>query len=143
MVCKSQTSSTPLLINFQAGADLRAKIKSLDEGSACNYATFNIYTQGGSETGTLLVSLTMSSPAFSLVTYEDGNYQAIANPIQPGRLIASGKASSFELVSKNMQRLIGGTIGPPGSNANLELEKVELSRGSVLTISGFKLFTPG
>jgi hypothetical protein len=140
-ITKSQ-QPTPL-INFQAGADLRAKIKSLDEGNACNYATFNIYTQGGSDNGTLLVSLTMSSPAFSIVSYEEGYYQATANPIQPGRLVASGRAAMFELVSKNMQRLIGGTIGPPGSRANLELEKVDLSKGSVLTISGFKLFTPG
>jgi len=131
------------LINYQAGNDLRNKLLSLDKGNACNYATFNIYTKGGSENGTLLASLVMSSPAFSMVTYEEGLFQALANPIQSGKVIASGEAEIFELNGKNQQRLLGGTIGPPGSQSSMILENVCLKAGDVITISGFKIVTPG
>lgn len=130
------------LINYQASNDLRKKLLSIDEGTSCNYPTLNIYTRGGSEHGTLLVTLIMSSPAFSIVSYEEGLFQATANPIQSGVAIASGDAAVFEIFNKDMQPILGGTIGLPGSQSSFILESTCIKIRDVITISGFKIITP-
>jgi hypothetical protein len=111
-------------------------LSELERGSNCPYSSLIIYSMGGSSSGTPLVVMNLPSPAFSLS--EDG--KAIANSIPSSIVKNSGRAASFDLVNKDMQVVLRGSVGNLDSDAALRIDNPELKKDNVFLISGLVLY---
>lgn len=111
-------------------------LKELEQGSSCPYSSLIIYSMGGSDHGTPLVIVNLPSPAFSLS--EDG--KAVANSIPSAIVKNSGRASTFDLVNKDMKVVLRGSVGDLDSDAALRIDNPQLKKDNVFLISGLVLY---
>lgn len=132
------------MISLDSANELLDFITSrIDEGIECEFPTLNIYSQGGYMGGTLLVSIPLGKPSF--LKAKDG--KSWANEVPNTVAINEGMASEFAIFNRNMRVVIGGSVGPINSGANLELnregvsaaESHRISKGMVVKLQRFYL----
>lgn len=103
-----------------------------------NSGTIKIYTasqpaEDGSESNTLLATVTFSSTAFG----SSSGGTATANTITGGTAVATGTAAHFDLCESGGAIVGTGTVGTSG--ADLNLNTVSIVSGAPVTVSGFTI----
>lgn len=110
-------------------------LSKLNEGSSCDSGLLHIYSKGGKEHGTLLATLALSLPAFSPAS--DG--ESISHPITPEtQAKATGTADYFELVDRNGNWIVAGSVGVIGSGNMIELDRTSITTGSYIEANNIK-----
>lgn len=120
-------------------------ITGIFAGSEGGPAKIRVYTGAqpanpdAAVTGTLLVTFTLSDPAFTNTADIGGGTatQAQLQAVAAASAVATGVAGWFRLYDGNDNGWIDGTVGAAGSGANLILSSTSLtSAGSVSITSG-------
>jgi hypothetical protein len=110
-------------------------LSKLNEGSTCESGLLHIYSNGGKDNGTLLATLALSVPAFPPAS--DG--ESISHPITPEtNAKATGTAAHFELVDRNGNWIISGSVGVIGSGNMIELDRTSITAGSYIEANSIK-----
>lgn len=110
---------------------------AIDAGGA--NAIIHIYTTpipatNASASGTLLATLTMSDPAFSVTAAV-----LTANPITPASAVGTGSAAYFRIESNGTDNVLTGNIGLVASGADLELNTLSILPGVQIDINSLVL----
>lgn len=106
----------------------------------CNSGTIKVYTasqpaEDGSETNTLLGTLTLASTAFG----SSSGGTAAAGSITGGTAVATGSAAHFDLCKSDGTIVGTGTVGMSGSGADLILNTTAIVSGAPVSCSSFSL----
>lgn len=110
-----------------------------------NSGTLKIYTGAQpaldvAVTGTLLVTLTFGSTAFTTAVASGGNVTATANSITAGTAGNTGTAGYFALLTSASAVIMTGSVGTSG--ADLNLNSTSISSGASVSCSSFVYSMP-
>jgi len=90
-------------------------LNKVEEGSLTNYPTFNIYSEGGVDKGTLLASFILPTPAFSRPSALQANLLIPRDRGLSTIAINGGTAKEYAILNKNQQIIFYGGLGGPGT----------------------------
>ena len=125
-----------LTVSTAAGnAQLDATLGLLDAGAAAGTIEVRTGSRPASPdsaaTGTLLVSFTLSDPAFAAAASKSASLNTVAS----ATAVATGTAGYFRALDSNGVAVADGTVGTSGADLNLNTTSIT-SGGSVSITSG-------
>jgi len=90
-------------------------------------------------TGTLLVEITLSDPAFGAAA--NGQAAAAGMP-KSANAVASGTAGWFRIVDSNGNTVLDGAVTATGGGGELELDNTNIASGQQVTINSLTVSIP-
>lgn len=123
-------------------ASTDAIVDRIDAGAGAG--TLKIYTGSqpadadDAESGTLLVTITLSDPAYGAAS----NGVASLSGTPSGTAVAAGTAGYFRVEDSTGANVFDGSVTATGGGGDLELDNTSIASGQSVTISSLSFTTP-
>ena len=125
-----------------AAAD--AVVDRIDAGAGAG--TLKIYTGSqpadadDAESGTLLVTITFSDPAFGAAA--SGSAAADTTPALSAAAVAAGTAGWFRVEDSTGANVFDGSVTATGGGGDIELDNTSIASGQTVTVSSLSFAVP-